>query len=211
MPTNRISATGVTYDNNGNRRRGSAGLTFTYDKANRMTAVGGSAERRPMRTIASNLRVYSRNASGAETVYFYGADGKKLATYTYAIITYSREPGDSVDAAERERIFPGQADLGGRQHGAGGPAWGRCGRAARAGWGIRRSIRMGWSTRQTANDREKYATYTRDSVTGLGLCDEPVLREPWGRFLSPDPSSCPWRPRGSAELESVCIFGKRSG
>jgi hypothetical protein len=56
-----------------------------------MTAVGGGASE-AYAYDAQNLRVYSRNASGAETIYFYGADGKKLATYTYSIITYSGNP-----------------------------------------------------------------------------------------------------------------------
>ena len=35
VPTNRIQATGVTYDNNGNQTAGFGGLTFSYDRANR--------------------------------------------------------------------------------------------------------------------------------------------------------------------------------
>jgi YD repeat-containing protein len=91
VPTNRIVATGVAYDNNGNLTAGFGGLTFSYDKGNRMTAVGGGASE-AYAYDAQNLRVYSRNGSGAETIYFYGADGKKLATYTYSIITYSGNP-----------------------------------------------------------------------------------------------------------------------
>ena len=41
---------------------------------------------------------------------------------------------------------------------------------------------------QTANDREKYATYTRDSVTGLDYAMNRYYSSVWGRFLSPDPS-----------------------
>ena len=40
---------------------------------------------------------------------------------------------------------------------------------------------------QTANDREKYATYTRDSVTGLDYAMNRYYTSQWGRFLSPDP------------------------
>jgi hypothetical protein len=39
-----------------------------------------------------NLRVCYRNAGGAETIYFYGVDGRKLATYTCKIIAYSGNP-----------------------------------------------------------------------------------------------------------------------
>jgi hypothetical protein len=37
---------------------------------------------------SDNRRIHSRNASGSETIYFYGADGMKIATYTYTMITY---------------------------------------------------------------------------------------------------------------------------
>ncbi len=40
---------------------------------------------------------------------------------------------------------------------------------------------------ETANDREKYATYTRDSVTGLDYAMNRYYSSEWGRFTSPDP------------------------
>ena len=106
VPTNQIQATGVTYDNNGNQTAGFGGLTFSYDAANRMTAVGGSASEAYWYD-SSNLRVYGRNASGAETIYFYGADGNE-AGYLYVHDHHvRRRPRDPVDAAERERVFSG--------------------------------------------------------------------------------------------------------
>jgi RHS repeat-associated protein len=39
----------------------------------------------------------------------------------------------------------------------------------------------------TANDREKYATYTRDSLTGFDYAVNRYYSSQWGRFLSPDP------------------------
>ncbi len=41
----------------------------------------------------------------------------------------------------------------------------------------------------TANDREKYATYTRDSLTGFDYAVNRYYSSQWGRFLSPDPQS----------------------
>jgi len=41
----------------------------------------------------------------------------------------------------------------------------------------------------TANDREKYATYTRDSLTWLDYAVNRYYSSQWGRFLSPDPSA----------------------
>jgi len=76
------------YDNNGNQTTGFVGLTMTYDAANRMIAVGGS-QSAAYAYDSDNRRIYSRNASGSETIYFYGVDGKKLATYSYAIVSNS--------------------------------------------------------------------------------------------------------------------------
>ncbi|MGA3041170.1 MAG: RHS repeat-associated core domain-containing protein, partial [Bryobacteraceae bacterium] len=50
----------------------------------------------------------------------------------------------------------------------------------------------------TANDREKYATYTRDSATGFDYAVNRYYASQWGRFLSPDPyagSSDPSNPQ----------------
>ncbi|MCC7237761.1 MAG: glucosaminidase domain-containing protein, partial [Bryobacterales bacterium] len=39
----------------------------------------------------------------------------------------------------------------------------------------------------TMNDREKFATYLRDSETGLDYADQRYHQPGWGRFLTPDP------------------------
>jgi RHS repeat-associated protein len=178
-------ATGVTYDNDGNQTAGFGGLTFSYDAANRMTAVGGAASE-AYAYDAQNLRVYSRNASGAEAIYFYGADGKKLATYTYSIITYGGSPEIQLTQQSANVYFLGklisaegnavQVDGLGSVR-SGGP--GGLGHQAQYPYGVEYSA--------TANDREKYATYTRDSVTGLDYAMNRYYTSQWGRFLSPDP------------------------
>ena len=186
VPTNQIQATGVTYDNNGNQTAGFGGLTFSYDAANRMVGVGGSAAE-AYAYDSSNLRVYGRNASGAETIYFYGVDGKKLATYTYAIITYSGSPEIQLAQQSANVYFLGklisaegnavQVDRLGSVR-SGGPG----------GLGHQAEYPYGAEYTQTANDREKYATYTRDSVTGLDYAMNRYYASTWGRFTSPDPS-----------------------
>jgi RHS repeat-associated protein len=40
----------------------------------------------------------------------------------------------------------------------------------------------------TGNDREKFATYTRDSFTGLDYADQRFYASTYGRFNTPDPS-----------------------
>ena len=80
--TNRLSATGTQYDNNGNLLLGFGGLDLMYDLANRLETVQVASGNYSYAYDADNRRIYYRNASGAETVYFYGADGTRLATYT---------------------------------------------------------------------------------------------------------------------------------
>ena len=135
---------------------------------------------------SSNLRVYGRNASGAETIYFYGVDGKKLATYTYAIITYGGGPEIQLTQQSANVYFLGklisaegnavQVDRLGSVR-SGGP--GGLGHQAQYPYGVEYST--------TANDREKYATYTRDSVSGLDYAMNRYYTSQWGRFTSPDP------------------------
>ena len=60
---------------------------------------------------------------------------------------------------------------------SGGP--GGLGHQAEYPYGVEYSV--------TANDREKYATYTRDSVTGLDYAMNRYYASQWGRFTSPDP------------------------
>jgi RHS repeat-associated protein len=186
VPTNRINATGVGYDANGNQTQGFAGYTFTYDVANRITAVSGT------RTAAygydsDNRRIYSRSASGAETIYFYGVDGKKLAAYTPSIITYGGFPEVQLSMQTYNVYFLGkliyaegnsvQTDRLGSVR-SGGPS----------GLGYQAQYPYGAEYTLTANDREKYATYTRDSATGLDYAMNRYYASQWGRFLSPDPT-----------------------
>ena len=80
-----------------------------------------------LRIRFDNLRVYYRNASGAETIYFYGADGTKLATYTYTIITYNGDPEIQLTQQSENVYF-----LGKLISAEGDPVprtgWARCGR-----------------------------------------------------------------------------------
>ena len=39
----------------------------------------------------------------------------------------------------------------------------------------------------TSNDRTKFATYTRDSYTGLDYADQRYYASTYGRFMTPDP------------------------
>ncbi len=159
---------------------------MTYDKANRITAVSGSASA-SYAYDSDNLRIYAENASGAETIYFYGVDGKKLATYTYTMITYEGYSEVQLTQQSENVYFLGklisaegntvQTDRLGSVR-SGGP--GNLGYQAQYPYGVEYTV--------TANDREKYATYTRDSATGLDYAMNRYYSSQWGRFLSADPN-----------------------
>src|SRR6202167_430828 len=85
--TNQISLTNILYDGNGNVTQfGPSGslTTMAYNVANRMATANST---NAYAYDPANQRVYFRNSAGAETLYVYGAGGKKLATYTIAGIT----------------------------------------------------------------------------------------------------------------------------
>ena len=81
--TNRLTVTGASYNANGSLTA-AAGVGYQYDAANRLQTVQKNGNYN-YAYDAQNLRTYFCNASGSETIYFYGIDGKKLATYTYSI------------------------------------------------------------------------------------------------------------------------------
>ena len=110
VPTNRINAQSVTYDNNGTETPGFGGLSLGYDAVNRVTSAGNGAFNH-YAYDSGNLRIYAESASGAETIYFYSVDGKKLAAYTYAITQEYGNQGPLVvqlDAGERDAYFLGK-------------------------------------------------------------------------------------------------------
>ena len=210
VPTNRINATGVSYDNNGNQTAGFGGLSLTYDKGNRLTAVGGS-QSAAYAYDSDNRRIYSRDAGGNETIYFYGADGTKLASYTYTIITYSGNGNPEIQLTQRSenvyflgKLISAEGNLVTTDRlgsvRSGGPG----------GLGYQAQFPYGVEYTATANDREKYATYTRDSVTGLDYAMNRYYSSQWGRFLSPDPYGGEREPAYPPNLEPVWICHERS-
>jgi RHS repeat-associated protein len=62
----------------------------------------------------------------------------------------------------------------------------------------------------TTNDREKYATYTRDSVSGLDYAANRYYWSQWGRFLSPDPEASYEEFLAGGGLKLVVQYQKRS-
>jgi RHS repeat-associated protein len=181
VPNNRIL--GATYDQNGNLIV-AAGVVYQYDVANRLSEVQTNGNYY-YGYDSDNRRIYYRDNNNNETIYFYGADGQKLATYTYNI-TNSGNPQIQFTQQSYNVYFLGKLILAEGTSVAtdrlgsvrsGGP--GGLGYQAQYPYGVEYTL--------TANDREKYATYTRDSLTGLDYATNRYYSSQWGRFLSPDP------------------------
>jgi RHS repeat-associated protein len=186
VPNNRVTGWA---DANGNQTAGFAGTSLIYDTANHVSQVQANGQNSYYWYDPDNRRIYYKNAGSAETIYFYGADGTKLATYTYAIVTNTMTGGNpeiqltqqSTNVYFAGRLVTAEGKLVATDRLAsvrsGGP--GNLGYQAQYPYGVEYTT--------TANDREKYATYTRDSVSGLDYAANRYYWSQWGRFLSPDP------------------------
>jgi RHS repeat-associated protein len=185
--TNRLLVPNALYDNNGNLYRSTGGV-YVYDPANRMVEAMESAGNYFYGYDPDNRRIYYRDVNNHETIYFYGADGQKLATYTYTIIQYITQGNPEIQLLQQSsNVYflgklitaenaPVTADRLGSVR-SGGP--GGLGYQAQYPYGVEYTL--------TANDREKYATYTRDSLTGFDYAVNRYYSSQWGRFLTPDP------------------------
>jgi RHS repeat-associated protein len=148
-----------------------------YDVANRLATVNTT---NVYAYDPANQRVYF-NTAGTETLYFYGLGGKKLATYTIA------PSGSQVSFTflSRNIYFAGKLIS----------AEGKAVSVDRLGsvrWnataGNHTYYPYGAEYSATSNDTEKYASYTRDSLTGLDYAMNRYYSSAWGRFMTPDPS-----------------------
>ncbi len=173
--TNQLS--NALYDFNGNMTSG-AGATLTYDVANRLASaaeVSGGVEHYGY--TPDNKRVLRQLTNGNEEITFYGAQGEKLATGTINSAGILSTVSQSVWFGGRlisDAGVPVYADRVGTNRGTGSNA--------------ARFLPYGEELTSTSNDREKFATYTRDSYTGLDYAQNRFYASTYGRFNSPDPA-----------------------
>src|SRR6202167_2999834 len=153
--------------------------TMAYNVANRMATVNST---NAYAYDPASQRVYFRNSAGTETLYVYGTGGKKLATYTIAGIT-----GSQVNfTMQSQNVY-----FGGKLISTEGNAV-AVDRLGSVRWnaasGGHTYYPYGVEYSATTNDTEKYATYTRDTLTGLDYAKNRYYSSTWGRFMAPDPS-----------------------
>lgn len=172
--TNQLS--NALYDANGNMTSG-AGATLAYDASNRPVSaqeVSGGIEYYGY--APDNKEVFRLLPNGNQEFTFYGAQGEKLGVYTAGWI-----PGGSVFVPLRTNIYF-----------AGKMIWSDNIPAYQDRLGTNRAngarfMPYGDEITSTSNDREKFATYTRDSYTGLDYADQRYYASTYGRFNTPDP------------------------
>ena len=174
--TNRLIITNVQYDNNGNPSSYN-GIQLSYDAENRV--VGAPLGGVQYAYDSQNKRVWKGTLSGgivtAQEAYFYGVDGQKLGTYSLAL------NGSQITVTRTQTaVF-----FGGKRVAVNGVAF----VPDRLGSNTQGKYYPYGEDRGTpiANDQVKYATYTRDSATGLDYADQRYYSNQFGRFMTPDP------------------------
>ena len=194
--TNRLS--GVSYDANGSQLSAN-GSALVYDVSNRISSSTGPSLQGFYEYDASNRRVYqlkqhftgSAWGNDAQEFYFYGFAGRKLGTY-FATVT-----GSGTGASISWNLLSTQVFFHGRliQRSAASAQQDRLG-------SIGSYFPYGEDRSAPSNDAIKFATYVRDSTTGLDYAENRYYASGVGRFLTPDP----W---GGSALSSIPLSWNR--
>ena len=180
--------TGESADANGNictSYTSSCPKPYTYDVENRIMFVGGSPTT-PVETAYSyapgNKRVWRGNWSGytqtVDEVTFWGANGQKLTTYSLSMYGYNL-----VATSTGSNYYFG-------------------GKLVKNTGGYVTPDRLGSIGKYfpygqerpsaTTDGTDKFATYFRDSETGLDYADQRYHQPGMGRFMTVDPSDESW-------------------
>ena len=183
---------GQSYDANGNMLSSPTGSPLGYDAENRLTSTVqyGNPNSMEYAYDGQNKRVWScafdTNAwqssvdqynVTSQKFYFYGPDGRLLSTFTPKYMAAYRNytqtfPPTLTMSAPATRLYFGSRLLGNED---------RLGSHDRYyPYGEDRGSNPG-------DGSVTFATYTRDSATGLNYADQRYYASGWGRFNSPDP------------------------
>jgi len=187
----------VSYDSNGNllsltNAVASTGSTMVYDEANRLASVTMSSGGTEYYGYdPSNKRIYKRMSNGTEEWTFYGAMGEKLGTYAWTV--NCSDWSDPTSCYYQPTLkttnvwFAGKLIWTGTAASTSGPAF-----TDRLGTNRANGARFypyGDEITATANDREKFGTYQRDSFSGLDYADQRYYASAYGRFNTVDPKA----------------------
>ena len=177
------------YDANGNMTArpasGGGSNAFTFDVDNRLltAAVAGGTEE--YNYLADNKRVWKKEPSGTEYVYFYGVGGQKLATYQVVSSPFSLTQvslnvyfGGKLIRADGVAVASDRlGSVTGRSAAADSPS-------VTSHDYYPYGAEIGGAT---SGNRDKFGTYHRDASTALDYADQRYYAPGNGRFLTADP------------------------
>ena len=162
-------------DANGN----ATGYGINYDLENRLITASGAQ----YTYDGQNKRIFScTNSCASETYYFYAPSGKLIAQFT-PVYTAPYRVQNQVQLAPATLVFqngPTRAYFGSRLLGNEDRLGSR---------GKYFPYGEDNSSQNPPSDNVKFATYTRDSATGLDYADQRYYANSTARFTMPDPSS----------------------
>jgi len=173
--TNRL--TGYGSDANGNMTTTQSVYGLSYDVENRLVSVPTSSNPEQYAYASDNKRIWRRKPDGTEELYYYGISGQKLVTITPLVAAN----GDFFMTTLDTNLYFGSRTIVSRGVTV---TLDRVG-SNRAGGS--RYFPYGEEQQTTAQDRDKFATYYRDSTTGLDYAQNRYYANTLGRFMSPDP------------------------
>lgn len=187
---NRISTSGYGYDSNGNMTSrpalGGGSNVFTFDYDNRLLTAAVSSGTEEYNYLADNKRVWKKEPSGTEYVYFYGVGGQKLATYqvattpTFALnqISVNVYFGGKLIRADGVTVASDRL----------GSVMGRSGAADSSSVTSHDYFPYGAEIGgATSGNRDKFGTYHRDQSTALDYADQRYYSSTNGRYMTEDP------------------------
>ncbi len=171
---------GGSYDANGNQT--SSGAVFDID--NRLISINAiSSGTEEYNYLADNKRVWKKEPSGTEYVYFYGVGGQKLATYQVAT-----SPSFALNQVSVNVYFGGKlirADGVAVASDRLGSVMGRSAGADSASVTSHDYFPYGAEMgTPTSGNRDKFGTYHRDQSTGLDYADQRYYSSTSARFLT---------------------------
>jgi RHS repeat-associated protein len=167
---------GYSYNSNGNLKTlpyGTGTMTLTYDVGNRMEQAVNSNGTERYGYDHQNRRVYQKTVSGTQLIFFYGANGDRLRTYQFL------SSNDSYQVQSNNIHFMGRL----LRQDSTTIFMDRLG-------SVRNPSRYyPFGEEQGAGTiPDKFATYYRDSSTGLDYAHHRYYSSTQGRFTTPDPS-----------------------
>ncbi|QOY91733.1 RHS repeat-associated core domain-containing protein [Paludibaculum fermentans] len=183
--TNRLNGGGATYDPNGSIESfGTGAGTAAYDVDNRMVSMSLDANNVERYAYsAANQRIQVTRSNGTVETFFYGLAGELLGVYQRG----TKANGHKYFSSASIRVW-----FAGRliSSGANSVVTDRLGSVVKDGSEALRYYPYGdQNPGSTTENREKFATYTRDGFSGLDYAQNRYYSPQFGRFTTADPFS----------------------